>query len=71
MSSTAMTGAALIIIAIVLASAWGIWVFVTEPEIPVLIRAIALVIILGAVALLSALIVERLKDMRKEHFPKK
>ncbi|MFH1445065.1 MAG: hypothetical protein ABIF08_01125 [Nanoarchaeota archaeon] len=71
MSATATTGAALIIIAIVIASAWGIWVFIIEPEIPILIRAIMLIIGLGFVALLSALIVERVKDMKKEHYPKR
>ena len=70
MSTTTMTGAALIIIAIVVSSVWGMWTLFTEPEIPMVIRAFSMIIILGAVVLLVALIVDRLKDMKKEHFPK-
>ena len=65
-----MTGAALIIIAIVIVASWGMLAAFTEPEVPIIVSAFMVIVILGIVVVLVAVIVDRVKDMQHEHFPK-
>jgi lysylphosphatidylglycerol synthetase-like protein (DUF2156 family) len=64
-----MAGVALLVLGILIIAGYGLYYFAIAGEIPVVIRAAVILIILGLVVVLLSLARERLEDIRgeKEH----